>query len=748
MLKSIKILSAIVLTLMYLSCADHGLKKVQESSIVRGEINNPNNPQILYWFITERTLSKKQYLKDIEYIAQKTPFDLVVLTQRKTASFYDYKKMHPIFKEIVEKGKELGVKVALQLWPKNFDAPRDKAEGVIVEKEIPIDGKPTISYTGKSKNVRYAHDVLVESANNKGKHLAPHPLFASPPLYSKLYGAYLFKKTGTGEYEPGSLMSVPEKWINATVKSKEAVHLQFKIPKKYRDYTLYVTTVHYHQYGDLFSDYFPKLFEKTLDAYKGIDFAGGALDEFKYMPVSIMKEGEMFRERWYSKGMANYTLKTTGEKLKDILFQMRYNPKGNPVIREKAINKYFDILRQGPLKVEKAFYELVKKKYGNKAFVGAHDTFHNNLEKDEIWSTGINWWSIPRDYGQTDETTIYPVRMGVACANSNPVMYNMFYSKNAEDYYDEAIYAARYNVRIHYHAFNDTGRWGLDFKNKSFNKDMNKVEDAIELLDNFNPPYPKMDILIVFGLPEQLNWFPDFQRRGSYDIREGLNVLGKAQQLWQDGYTCALAPSYEITNGKIHLNDNNKISYGGKEFSALIYLDPKYLKEDNLEFLEKYVNNGGKLMIEGNATTAFNGSSIKDRFTAMEQKATVKAFDPKQMNALGVTKNDLKNGMRYEDGSVILTDKNSILKQQPITFSFAIGKNNYKAVCDGFLALKTDEKGNIDKVAANNLQFISKNGSNIIRLDKASNIYYNKSKQRLKIEDTDKSSKVFLKFNY
>lgn len=743
---SIKKISFLIITIVLFSCRQAKLTVVPETEIIRGEIKNTNNPQILYWFITEGSLKNKQYLKDIDYIARQTPFDMVVLTQRETISFYDYRIMRPVFEELVKRGHELGIKVVLQLWPKNFDSPEDKSQGIVVEKEIPIESNTQITYLAKSKNVRYSEDVMFESPNNESFY-APHPLFASPALSSHLLSAHLFKKTGEGEYKSGTLLPLPNQWIKLENEGKETVKVIIDIPEKYKDYTLYINTVHYHQYGDLFSDYFPNLFADTFRQYKHIPFDGAALDEFKYMPISKLNHDEVFRERMYSQSMAKFFLDRYDVKLEDILFNMRYAPNDAPEERAKAINLYFDVLRQGPLIVENNFYEQVKKEFGEDAFIGVHNTFHNSLERDEVWATGINWWSVKRDYGQTDERTIYPVRMGVACANSNPIAYNMYYSKIPEDYYKEAIYAARYNIRIHYHAFNDLGVWGLDFSNSVFNDHIEKIEDCLELLDRLAPPYPEMDILVVFGFPEQVNWFPNEENRGNYDTKVDLEILEKAKSLWDEGYHCALAPSYEIDEGKITLDEKNQIHYGGKVFKSMIYLGPEYLKESNLYFIERFARNNGRLMIDGQAQKSFLGDDIRDRFRQIMEQPNVYPYELNEIAKLEISKNDVDNGVRYVDGSVILADEKSILGGTTKVFHFQIKENHYEIVCQGFAGLKVDEKGDILKFTANGFESLTKNDELILRSDFPSNLYADKVAGRLNflVEDNDTNHRIHVK---
>ena len=145
-----------------------------------------------------------------------------------------------------------------------------------------------------------------------------------------------------------------------------------------------------------------------------------------------------------------------------------------------------------------------------KPFIGVHNTYHNSLVNDEIWATGASWWKIARDYGHTDEHLIKPFQMGVSYAYpENAPIYNMFYTPDTLEFYKKAMYDLRYNIRTHYHAIHDLGRWGLDIQHPDFQHTVSQIEKGAKLLNRFNPPKPKVDLLVVFGMEGLCNWYPN-----------------------------------------------------------------------------------------------------------------------------------------------------------------------------------------------------------------------------------------------
>lgn len=658
---------------------------------------NRNHPQVLYWFVTQETRSNQRYLADVDRMAADGPFDLVFLSSRTRTDFHDTKTMLPVFTDLVAAAHRRGLKIGLQLWPEENGVPETEQQALAVEGEVTLDARGGARYEAATRNVRSA-----------------------PPTASGLLRVFAFKKSAEGEYEFGTERDITDA-CQVIGHDAKSVILEIKAPAELAGYTAYVLTVHYHRYGDLFSGFHQRRFREALQAYRGVGFDGAALDEFKYMPVGI-KAGP-FRERIYSPAMAGFFRERWGEGLERVLFDMRYAPAGRPEIRVRAVNRYFDTLRQGPLLVEEAFVRTAKECFGPDTFIGVHNTYHNNLGGDEVWHTGLNWWAIPRDYGHTDEGTLMPVRMGIACAASQAVMYNMFYAREGGAILGDAMQNARYNARTHYHAYNDDHGWGLDIGNPEFLPRVAAVEDKIRLLNAFNPPRPALDVLIVFGFPAQVNWLPDPAHRSAWDINENTRVEDKAQALWAAGYLCALAPSYEIDAGKITLTPAGRVRYGDHEFSALVYLHPDYSTPKVLDFLERYTAGGGRLMLEGEGTRDFDGHDARARYAAIAAKATVRGLNLGAMDRLGVQPNPLADGCYFTDGSVVLADQASAVSGEPKDFSVRIGRHTFTGRYAGILALKADARGHIEKFAAGGLERIERDGQPLLSLSRASDLF-------------------------
>ena len=663
------------------------------------------NPELLYWFISPNEMKDRAYVRDLDLIAANGTFNFMFLTEREGADFYDYPTMHPIFKDLVARARAKGIKVGLQLWPNEKHVPDDQTQGIVVEKELTVDATGQADYAADSKGIR-------SSGSNPS-------VYHNECVRSELLHAYAFKGKTDGEYTPGSVIDITGS-THGTSHTPCSVALHIRVSARLAGYKAYVMTVHYHRYPDMFSKFMEDSFASAMRAYKDVGFDGAALDEFKYIVLGKARD-EQFRERLYTKNMAVFYKKRTGQDLIRTLFDMRYSPRGDPRVRVRAINNYFDMLRLGPLQVEQKFYQATSEIFGPQAFHGIHNTFHNHLTSDEIWSTGINWWEVPRDYGQSDEITPYTTQLGIGLNHPKSVEYRQHYG-SVHSFLEDGINDARFNVRVHYHALNDEHGWGTDMRDPEMLKGVSAVEDKVRLLNFFDAPRPAMNVLYLFGYPALANWFPIQHQRNEWDINGSLKAEEKAVQGWNAGYRGAFASSNLIQEGKITTDGHGGILYGGHRFTALVFIGPEYSKPSTLTLLERFAADGGKLMLDGTATEDFAGNSVRTQFNKLAQRAVATSFDVDSMSKLGVPKLAIDEGAVYDDGSVVLADLDSLLNKQPKPFSVTVAGHIFSGEYIGLLAIKSDAEGDVVKLAAGSLHELKCDGKAVVTLSTPSDV--------------------------
>jgi hypothetical protein len=672
---------------------------------------NTNHPEIGYWFISPDELNGSVYLPYLDHIADTCPYTLLFLTAREGADFYDTKLMHPVFSGIVAEAHKRNLRVGLQMWCNHKNVAPENAVRMLADDELVLDGRGRASLTAKTRYLRYPENVLK----------------------SDLLSAWAFKKTGDGFYDPATLQDITAS-CKAVSPDKNTVHLTIDAGSKAAGITAYLITQEYYSKSCFWGEDEYHRFADTIDAYGDIPFDGFALDEYGNKFVARinheLKEGDLYRGRWYSLHMEKKFREEKGESLVTTLFSGRYAPAGKPEIRMKAINTYMDFMRGGALVIENRLYHKSRAVFGNGIFNGIHDTYHNHLTNDELWANGISWWKLPRHYGQTDEKTSTPIQMGVAMAHPANAMYNQYYNIVVSDVITKALHDLRYGIRTHYHALHDKRPNRSDLASPEAVAGINRVEACARLLNRFNPRLPAIDLLVVYGIEALSNWYPNEKDRGVYDINDKIGTEDKCLQIWQAGYLNAVMPSDLIAEGKLTLDSSGRPTINGHTFRAVLYLNPQYAKEAEISFLENYVDRGGKLMIEGEATHDFNGADASARFASIFKRATVRGYDVGRLPELGLQKNLLPDGCRTEDGAWVYTDIQSLNTDASASFSLRFNGAKYTGKYKGLIALSLDKKGRIEKLAAAGLTEISRNGTAVLRFDVPTDVYFDQKEGR------------------
>jgi hypothetical protein len=687
-----------IVTLLHIVCHAQEIKTDYVNSF-----DNRQHPQVAYWFFANNMMSEEKYKGKIDTFANCSKYTLIFLTERNGCHFYDAKTMHPVFEKLVAYAHQKGLKIGLQIFKSNKGTLLENTDRLMQEGEVLLGENGIAKYHVKAKGAREMNSLIK----------------------SELFKIYAFKKTSDGFYDPSTLKEITK---SAKVQTSiDEVNLSINAGCNLKGYTAYILTQHFYNSCSNFSDQAYTIITNAFKAYADIPFDGIGLDEYRNLTIvqqNILENtNDVFRERLYSIGMAKKMKASIGIDLDRVLFDMRYAPEGNPSPRIKAINEYMSLLRTATLGIERVVYLIGKKQYGKDAFIGLHNTVHNNLDRDEVWLTGVSWWNIKRDYGQTDEETPTPIQLGIGMCNPMNAMYNMYYNKNLDRIWTKALYDLRFGIRTHYHASNDVQGWGVSIDEPRALAKINKVENAARLLNHFDPPFPQIKLLVMYGMEALYNWYPNVAQRGLYDINDKLGMEQKSMQLWNNGYLNVAVPTDVIADGRLKLNSAGKPTLNGYIFDAIIFLNPQYSKESTTSFFQSYVNKGGKLLIEGSVTHDFYGKDISNTWKNIVSKATATSFSMNNVEKLGISKNNLVDGVVNEEGSYTFTSIESLQTNAPATFSFTYNDNIFSGTYKGLASIKLDVKGNLQKFAATSFKTLKKNGKEILRLSMEADIF-------------------------
>ncbi|HWC54095.1 MAG TPA: hypothetical protein VG676_10970 [Chitinophagaceae bacterium] len=694
----------IFLALLFFIFLQHDVVYAQQVKVdYVNEFSNINHPEVAYWFFASNMMPEDVYKRKIDSFAQFSKYTLIFLTERNGCNFYDIKTMHPVFEKLVAYAHQKGLKIGLQIWKRDFDVKVENTDRLIQEGEVVLDNNGKAHYVAHAKGARNMNTLLK----------------------SELFKIFAFRKIADGIYDSSTLKEITPAAISQP--GLDSVEVSIDAGSKFKGYTAYILTQHYYNSCSNFSDQAMQLITNAFKAYGDIPFDGVGLDEYKNMTIArqpvLLQNHDTFRERLYSIGMAKKMKETTGMDLDRVLFDMRYAPEGNFVVRMKAINEYMSLLRTATLGIEAAVYDLGKKLFGKNTFVGLHDTFHNNLDGDEVWQTGVSWWNIKRDYGHTDEETSTPVQLGIGMSNKMNAMYNMYYNKSIDRIWTKALYDLRYGIRTHYHAANDVQGWGVSIDAPAALEKINKVENCARMLNRFNPPFPDIKLLVVYGMEALYDWFPNLADRGLYDVNDRLKMEEKSKELWANGYLNAGVPTDLIEDGRLKLNAAGKPTLNGHVFDAIIFIGPQYSKQVTLNFFQDYVNKGGKLLIDGNAFYNYYGQNIGAAWKIIVSKAVATSFSLDNVEKLGIHKNPLTDGVANGNGAYTFTSIESLQNNIPATFSFTDHGNTFAGTYKGLAAIKVDSKGNIVKLSATAFGSVSRNGKEIFHVSQPADVF-------------------------
>ena len=644
-------------------------------------------PHPLVWQFDTNSLRGKQYLKDLDFIREHTLADCVSIACVDGVQLENLQQCHEAMKELVAHARKLGIDVVFrntsvegffnalvntpagtpvevdqaQIFPLDH---ADEAEGIVNDYELTAD-----------ENGRAVLEHRAKWARNKIR-----------PLRNRILKVYAFEKAGAGFYKPETLKDVTA--CARIVNSRTAyAGIEFDGGPSCAGKTLFFMVVQYFNTNELFGDSQWRAMKRLLDAYADVPFSGMSMDEFGYIVLNTadISRGreEPFRGRFYSPAQAEHYREKYNIDLGRMLFDMRYAPSGDEAVRILAINRYFEELRVPVIRHEKNVAEYTRKLWGDRVYLSCHNTFHNHLDGDEIWRTATAWWDLPRDFGHTDENIDFPVRMGIMLAAREPVMFDMFYSRDPEAHYRHMAEGAPFNCREFHHSYNDMV-WGQSFKDPAFLDMVRHFDAEIRKLDDFQVFFPRLDLLIVYGFSAQNNWYPDESARNVWDIDGTLHIQGKSTEIWNAGYRCALVPDYAVTDGRIRF-ERGKVFFNGQGFTHCLFLYPKYAKPQLYDFLNSLGEAGIPVAAVGRADIDFYGRPAGLTIPVYQE------FSLEILEKMKCPKSAVPDGCVYEDGSFCLVSLKGLRHNEPEQVELEIDGVRYAGCNTGILAWRNGE---------------------------------------------------------
>jgi len=394
----------------------------------------------------------------------------------------------------------------------------------------------------------------------------------------------------------------------------------------------------------------------------------------------------------------------------------------------RCINDYIGTLRAGMKANNDWFYAKGKAMFGDDAFIGVHPTLWGDPTdfNFDVLLNGLDWWEVKRDFAQTDEGVLFPIRLALAHKWGGTVWYNMFYSAytlKLETYFAETWRNARFGGRTHYLGYECPNEGCvLELYQPGHLERIGEMEQAVALLNDFQTSQPDSRVLVVFGMEAATNWRisdPDSDRwapRG-----RNLHLAADfAKRLFDGGYLCDFVPSSEIANGDVKL-DGNQARYGTQRYDAVIFLLPEAMDKQVLSFMLAYKRANPQLILSGRCTIFSDGTDASAAFA--ELTANLAHYDEEPISAdaaiqllrnWGVPGNIVDGGCIYQDGSAIFTAEGHLHRGNPLTVDCLLKGRRITVECEDFFAIDLDADGGVRKFAGCNIRSFAIDGKNAL----------------------------------
>jgi len=417
------------------------------------------------------------------------------------------------------------------------------------------------------------------------------------------------------------------------------------------------------------------------EQYRDVPLDGALKDEWGFPPVYNRgpREGDFWYSGFFEKA---YREAGGGDMVRDCAL-MFTGAGGSPAERAAAVNRYERLILERNSRIERHFYENVKRIWGRDAFAGTHATW-GIMPTGDAFKNGYDWWWAPRDYGQTDEDWPYPVRTSLAKKWGKPVWYNQYYNSDPEAYAPELWRAARNGGRLNVHPLYPASL-SEDRHLALLGSPAMRAGARIRLLNYITRAPIDSPVAVVFGHAAALNWVgPHFADLG----------LEFADELARSGYRADVIPSTEIESGALELRDE-WVVYGAQRYRALVFLNPDFEPPGTFAFLKRAA---------GSKTLVFKrgGEEIPGVYDSPSPGRVARWLDG-SYRAHPLQPADLS---LLTDGTCLLARGEKDPGGDPIEETFYCGGRRVAARATGVFAIRFTSTGDLDALAASGLRFL------------------------------------------
>ncbi|WP_404423774.1 hypothetical protein [Nibricoccus sp. IMCC34717] len=648
-------------------------------------------PQIIYWKWDDTIFKPGTLDAKLDDLMARSGFDTLCVSFHWMEAGYFDPRLQAAIKRTALRLKENGRRMILDIdvrtegdeYVKEFPGERS---GFVGMAELTLDAE------GRGETV-----VKTEQVHRFGRKRTVRP--------ESVAAAWAFTPTGELDFKPETL-AVIDSQVTCEADASGGTRLRVAAGRENAGKRALLFPRFTHVTPDLFSPNLHTYVEKMFESVAALPLYGTAVDEWGISFIfHFDAQGLYFEELAYSDYMDRAYESRHGRRLRDDLLLLRYGPRGE---RVRVINQYLANLRAGMAANEKMSYDFAKRFFGKDAFVGTHPTW--SADSLEVFQNGLSWWEVKRDYGQTDENVIVPIRLALAHKAGGAVWYNMYYSMDlatVAGFYKETWANARWGGRTHNLGYECPNEQVCEYAKPGNLEAIWEMEAQITKLNQFQRSAPDSRVLVLFGMEAATNWaFTEKQAapfRGLFpNYRQALET---AQGIFDGGYLCDLVPTSELTNGSLALVDGRP-RYGTQTYDAVVLVAPEAMPATvhaQLAAMAKTV----PLLVVGDATLLADGSAAGAVFGQVTAPAaahlpadTSVAALVERLKALKITGNRFPNGCVLQDGSLVFAAEGTMASGNPLRVDVVHQGHRIQFEGSDFLAIKLTPDGKVERWAA------------------------------------------------
>jgi hypothetical protein len=666
-------------------------------------------PGIGCWFWTEEEFRPEGYKRFLDLYAKHTNLSLITTSLRYPVEITD-NEVHSRVKEAVRYGQSLGLEIVMDL------------DARLARESFHHHYPDELQEFVRMRDVQLINEgetyLRVESIN-----LSDHYTMATrgyDSIAARVLRVFIFNM-GPGGIEKETITDITDR-VKTTAAGREGLEVMIPVSASEVGKTVCVMAAFTLFTPDLFSPNLMQFERNILQQYADIPLAGACKDEWGFPGRFDIRYDDLF----YSDRMAlaYEKLRPGCDLTKDMLIMARGLSEGNSE-QVAAINYYMELVWRRSTEVENAFYNAIKSVFGMEAMSGTHPTWYPYPNQLEIFKNGLSWWACRRDLAQTDEGTPYGVRTALAKKWHSPVWYNMYYEGTITHYEENLWRHVLGGGRINYHPV-----WPhpIDKLTTSLlTGNLFAAEARIGLLNFISTAPVDCPVAVIFGHPAALNWSgPGFADTG----------MAVVDRLWEQGYYTDLIPSSEIWEGNLIVSSDGYITYGPQKYKAVILHQPQYDRPIVADFFRKAATMAKTALFRiGEWTLDFDGNSfdgetalpeamrqadphtVPDTIVALLRSEGTEAQTKCTMpSAAGFPASMMprRSGVcRLLDGTIIHASGEHDVMGDPIRKTFEVGGQQVSFDAVGIAAVRLDQQGRFEAMAAGGLKSFSGGGISI-----------------------------------